>query len=93
MPQKNRNQRGSWLVRGGWPLCSTRSAVEKVDKGAGGVASQHDGRSEPARTVQTTMTVSGIGAEPKGGLLLVGLGRQRELQGLAAVAARPWGPR
>ncbi|MDM7953598.1 MAG: hypothetical protein QUV07_10360 [Cyanobium sp. CZS 25K] len=34
------------------------------------------------------MTVSGIGAEPKGGLLLVGLGRQRELEGLAAVAAR-----
>ncbi|MBD2550288.1 hypothetical protein H6G65_11990 [Microcystis elabens FACHB-917] len=34
------------------------------------------------------MTVSGIGAEPKGGLLLVGLGRQRELEGLAVVAAR-----
>ncbi len=34
------------------------------------------------------MSVSGFGAEPKGGLLLVGLGRQRELEGLAAVAAR-----
>ena len=34
------------------------------------------------------MKVSRIGAEPKGGLLLVGLGRQRELKGLAAVAAR-----
>jgi hypothetical protein len=34
------------------------------------------------------MSVSGFGAEPKGGLLLVGLGRQRELKGLAAVAAR-----
>jgi hypothetical protein len=34
------------------------------------------------------MTVSGIGPEPKGGLLLVGLGRQRELEALAAVAAR-----
>lgn len=34
------------------------------------------------------MSVSGFDAEPKGGLLLVGLGRQRELEGLAAVAAR-----
>jgi hypothetical protein len=34
------------------------------------------------------MSVSGIGAEPQGGLLLVGLGRRRELEGLAAVAAR-----
>ena len=34
------------------------------------------------------MSVSGFGAEPKGGLLLLGLGRQRELEGLAAVAAR-----
>ncbi len=34
------------------------------------------------------MSVSGFGAEPKGGLLLVGLGRQRELEGLAAVTAQ-----
>jgi hypothetical protein len=34
------------------------------------------------------MSVSGFGAEPKGGLLLVGLGRQQDLEGLAAVAAR-----
>ena len=34
------------------------------------------------------MSVSGFGAGPKGGLLLVGLGRQQELEGLAAVAAR-----
>lgn len=34
------------------------------------------------------MSVSGIEPEPKGGLLLVGLGRQRELEGLAAVAER-----
>ncbi|MEA5390303.1 hypothetical protein VB738_03410 [Cyanobium gracile UHCC 0139] len=34
------------------------------------------------------MSVSGFDAGPKGGLLLVGLGRQRELEGLAAVAAR-----
>jgi hypothetical protein len=34
------------------------------------------------------MSVSGFDAEPKGGLLLVGLGRQQELEGLAAVAAQ-----
>lgn len=34
------------------------------------------------------MSVSGFDAEPKGGLLLVGLGRRQELEGLAAVAAR-----
>ncbi len=34
------------------------------------------------------MSVSGFDAEPKGGLLLLGLGRRQELEGLAAVAAR-----
>jgi hypothetical protein len=34
------------------------------------------------------MSVSGFGAEPKGGLMLVGLGRRQELEGLAAVAAQ-----
>ena len=34
------------------------------------------------------MSVSGFDAEPKGGLLLVSLGRRQELDGLAAVAAR-----
>jgi hypothetical protein len=34
------------------------------------------------------MTVSGAETEPKGGLMLVGLGRRQELEGLAEVAAR-----
>ncbi|MCP9786234.1 hypothetical protein [Cyanobium sp. N5-Cardenillas] len=34
------------------------------------------------------MSVSGFEAEPKGGLLLVGLGLRQELEGLTAVAAR-----
>jgi hypothetical protein len=64
----------------------------KVDKGAGGDASLNDGRSELARKVQTTMTVSVLGSEPLGGLLLVAMGTRPELAALDGAAARLTAP-